>query len=102
MRDNGIRARHKRRYKATTDSKHSMPVADNLLARNFIPAAPNRVWTGDITYDRDTGEPTGLVQARGQLDQTTLVVDADKCTAHSLAFTHWGSRPFVHRKPLRA
>lgn len=50
MRDNGIRARHKRRYKATTDSKHSMPVADNLLARNFTPAAPNRVWTGDITY----------------------------------------------------
>jgi putative transposase len=50
MRDNGIRARHKRRYKATTDSKHSMPVADNLLQRNFTPEAPNRVWTGDITY----------------------------------------------------
>ena len=50
MRDNGIRARHKRRYKATTDSKHSMPVADNLLARNFAPEAPNQVWTGDITY----------------------------------------------------
>jgi transposase InsO family protein len=50
MREHGIRARHKRRYKATTDSKHSMPVADNLLARNFTPAAPNRVWTGDITY----------------------------------------------------
>ena len=40
---------------ATTDSKHSMPVADNLLARNFTPAAPNRVWTGDITYIQ-TGE----------------------------------------------
>jgi len=50
MRDNGIRARHKRRFKATTDSKHSMPVADNLLERNFTPEAPNRVWTGDITY----------------------------------------------------
>lgn len=46
----GIRARHKRRYKATTDSKHSLPVATNLLARNFSPEAPNRVWTGDITY----------------------------------------------------
>ena len=55
MRENGIRARHKRRYKATTDSKHSMPVADNLLARNFTPEAPNRVWTGDITYIH-TGE----------------------------------------------
>lgn len=55
MRDNGIRARHKRRFKATTDSKHSMPVADNLLERNFAPQAPNRVWTGDITYIQ-TGE----------------------------------------------
>ncbi|WP_442763450.1 IS3 family transposase [Malikia spinosa] len=55
MRENGIRARHKRRFKATTDSRHSMPVADNLLARNFTPAAPNRVWTGDITYIQ-TGE----------------------------------------------
>jgi transposase InsO family protein len=50
MREHGIRARHKRRFKATTDSKHSMPVAPNLLARNFTPVAPNRVWTGDITY----------------------------------------------------
>jgi putative transposase len=50
MREHGIRARHKRRFKATTDSKHSMPVADNLLNRDFTPAAPNRVWTGDITY----------------------------------------------------
>lgn len=38
MRQNGIRARHKRRYKATTDSKHSLPVA------------PNEVWTADLTY----------------------------------------------------
>jgi transposase InsO family protein len=50
MRDNGIRARHKRRYKATTDSKHGLPVAPNLLDRNFTPSAPNEVWTSDITY----------------------------------------------------
>ena len=42
MRENGIRARHKRRYKATTDSKHSLPVAPNLLDRNFTPTAPNQ------------------------------------------------------------
>lgn len=40
MRENGIRARHKRRFKATTDSKHSLPVAPNLLDRNFTPSAP--------------------------------------------------------------
>jgi putative transposase len=50
MRENGIRARHKRRFKATTDSKHSLPVAPNLLERDFTPAAPNRVWTADMTY----------------------------------------------------
>jgi putative transposase len=50
MRENDIRARHKRRYKATTDSTHSLPVADNRLDRNFQPQAPNRVWAADITY----------------------------------------------------
>jgi len=49
MRDEGIRARHKRRYKATTDSKHTLPVADNLLKRNFMPTKPNEVWTADIS-----------------------------------------------------
>jgi transposase InsO family protein len=52
MRENGIRARHKRRYKVTTDSKHGLPVAANLLDRNFTPAAPNQVWSADITYLR--------------------------------------------------
>ena len=50
MRENGIRARHKRRYRATTDSKHKLPIAKNLLDRNFTPAAPNQTWTADMTY----------------------------------------------------
>jgi len=50
MRENGIRARHKRRYKVTTDSRHDFAVAENLLSRNFTPSAPNQVWTSDITY----------------------------------------------------
>ena len=50
MRDHGIRARHKRRYRVTTDSRHGLPVATNLLKRKFKPAAPNQVWTSDITY----------------------------------------------------
>jgi putative transposase len=50
MREKDIRARHKRRYKVTTDSKHNLPIAPNLLDRNFNPAAPNQVWTSDITY----------------------------------------------------
>jgi putative transposase len=50
MRENHIRARHKRRWKATTDSKHDLPVAANLIARDFSPVGPNRVWGADITY----------------------------------------------------
>jgi hypothetical protein len=46
-----IRARGKRRFRvATTDSRHGLPIAPNLLNRNFAVAAPNRAWTGDITY----------------------------------------------------
>jgi putative transposase len=50
MRENGIRARHKRRWKVTTDSKHGLPVAANLIARDFSPAQPNQSWGADITY----------------------------------------------------
>ena len=40
MREHGIRARHKRRFKATTDSQHSLPVAANLLNHHFNPGQP--------------------------------------------------------------
>ncbi len=50
MRENDIRARHKRCFKATTDSKHALPVAPNLLARDFTPAEPNQTWSADMTY----------------------------------------------------
>ena len=49
-REHGIRARHKRRYKVTTDSTHNLPVAANRLNRNFTPSAPNQTWTSDMTY----------------------------------------------------
>ncbi|MBT3020940.1 IS3 family transposase [Vibrio anguillarum] len=39
-----------RKFKCTTDSKHQMPVAPNLLAQNFSASAPNEKWAGDITY----------------------------------------------------
>lgn len=50
MQLHGIRARTKRKFKVTTESKHSLPIAPNLLQRNFWPAKPNQVWTSDITY----------------------------------------------------
>ena len=46
----GIRCTHKKRFRVTTDSKHPLPIAENLLNRQFAPTAPNRVWVADITY----------------------------------------------------
>ena len=51
MRQHGLRARAPRRYRVcTTDSKHSFPVAANLLDQNFVADQPNQVWLADITY----------------------------------------------------
>ncbi len=50
MRINGIRAKAARRSVRTTDSRHSLPVADNLLDRQFDPDGPNQAWGADITY----------------------------------------------------
>jgi len=50
MQLHGIKARTKRKFKATTNSAHDLPVAANLVQRNFTPAEPDSVWTTDITY----------------------------------------------------
>ena len=50
MKKHGIRAKTRRKFRITTDSKHKFPVAPNILERNFSPVAPNVAWGGDITY----------------------------------------------------
>jgi transposase InsO family protein len=51
MRDAGIVARRRRPFRPqTTDSKHSHPIAENLLARDFVRIASDQAWVGDITY----------------------------------------------------
>ena len=49
MRDNGLRARHKRRFKRTTDSHHAWPVAPNLLDQDFTVTGPDKKWGADIS-----------------------------------------------------
>ncbi len=50
MREEGIEGQRKRRFRVTTDSRHSLPVAGNQLNRNFTASAPNKIWVTDITY----------------------------------------------------
>ena len=50
LRRQGLRARAARKFKATTNSAHSLPVAENLLQQDFTAQRPNQVWVGDITY----------------------------------------------------
>jgi transposase InsO family protein len=52
MRANGLRPVWKRKFVHTTDSKHDLPIAPNVLARQFEPDAPNKAWVADITYIR--------------------------------------------------
>lgn len=50
MKKNGIRSKRVKKFKATTNSKHNYPVADNLLNQNFKASKPNQIWVSDITY----------------------------------------------------
>jgi putative transposase len=50
MREAGIAAKTKRKFRQTTDSNHSHPVAENVLDREFDPAEPNASWVADVTY----------------------------------------------------
>ncbi|MBY0412497.1 MAG: IS3 family transposase, partial [Burkholderiaceae bacterium] len=52
MRTNGLRPVWRRKFSHTTDSKHSMPVSSNVLARQFERPLPNQAWVCDITYIR--------------------------------------------------
>ena len=50
MRDNGLKALQKRRFKRTTNSEHDSPIAANMLDQDFSAEAPNEKWGADISY----------------------------------------------------
>jgi len=52
MQQEHIWAIHKRKFRVTTDSEHDLPVAENILARDFTALQPNEKWVSDITYIR--------------------------------------------------
>ena len=65
MRADGLRARPRRRYVVTTQSRHKHPIAPNLVARQFEATSPNRIWVSDLTYLRTM---TGFVYLAVVLD----------------------------------
>jgi len=64
----GLRCRQKRKFKATTNSRHFLPVAKNILDQKFEASAPNQIWLTDITYI-PTGE--GWLYLAGHKDLFT-------------------------------
>jgi len=64
MKHAGMRSEYKRKYRATTDSKHAHPVAENLLERNFRPKNIGQAWVSDLTY---------IATAQGWLYLTVII-----------------------------
>lgn len=105
MRENGIFSKTRRKYKATTNSNHNLPVAENILNREFTAARPNQKWVSDITYI-ETAE--GWLYLAGVMDlwgrtivgwsmaehmRTELVENALK---HAIGRTHAKAGLLVH------
>lgn len=65
MRAAGIRAKTVKKYKATTNSNHDLPITENILNREFTVKKPNQKWVSDITY---VWTDEGLLYLAGVMD----------------------------------
>ena len=74
LRRQGLRAKAAKKFKATTNSNHSLPVAENLLQQDFTAQQPNQVWVGDITY---IGTDEGWLSPKGTSFGAYLAVVMD-------------------------
>lgn len=83
MRQNKLVARCRRRFVCTTNSAHQYAAAPNLLARNFTPTAPDRVWAADITY----------VPTRAGWLYLAVILDL-----YSRRVVGWSMQPFIDRR----
>jgi len=72
MREHGLNARRKRKYIPTTDSKHSLPVCENILSREFHAEKPGQKWVSDITYLRTVNGWIYLTAVLDLCDRTVI------------------------------
>jgi len=72
MRENGLNARRKRKFIPTTDSKHSLPVCENILNREFHAEKPGQKWVSDITYLRTVNGWIYLTAVIDLCDRTVI------------------------------
>jgi transposase InsO family protein len=87
MRENRLRALWRRKFVHTTDSGHSLPVSDNLLARRFNPSGPNQAWVSDITY----------IRTRSGWLYLAVVLDL-----YARQVVGWAMAPTMHAELVRA
>jgi len=102
MREAGIAAKTKRKFRQTTDSNHTLPVAENILDRDFNPEEPNTSWVADVTYI-PTREGWLYLAAVEDLFSRRVVgwsMDATM-TSRGWWWTHWRWRWPVASRALR-
>ena len=91
MKANDIKAKTVKKYKATTNSKHNLPVAENLLNREFEAEKPNQKWVSDITYvatDEGWLYLAGVLEARGRTFCFAKCKKRKEAKKASLRFLH--------------
>lgn len=86
----GIASRIRKRHVVTTDSKHTMPVAPNLLEQNFHVDKINKIWTGDITY---------IPTKEGWLSRKAFSIQGRPCQRRPIFCRLWGSRSLLRVLP---
>jgi transposase InsO family protein len=95
MHEQGLRSVHRKPFRVTTDSRHDHPIAPNLVARQFVPAAPDRLWLTPLATDE------GWLYVAGVLDGATRRIvgwsmsDRLKAplTCDALRMAYWRRKP---------
>ena len=100
MREHGIEACRKRRFRCTTDSNHALPIAPNRLNRNFLTNRPNQVWVTDVTYI-PTGEGWLYLAAMVDLFSRRIVGYAMSAQNNRLLALEALQRALHARRPRR-